>query len=184
MKRVGKHFYIPQHPLGSVAAMLSCSLPLCTSLFDPNLSAVSFPQGSATLALLSPAQPVLQDPSRLIRQPPACQHSQSPGLSPVPLHLNLHLHLFEINSPELSLRPTAQTHTALHPPNQPPKWLNTTFKTFKFSWCDLTAQDRVICSMKCFRKWEGKSFGAGQRARGVGAGGEETWLRTALSVCS
>ncbi len=154
------------------------------SQFDPNLSAVSFPQGSASLALLSPTQPVLQAPSRLIRQPPACQHSQSPGLSPVPLHLNLHLHLFEINGPELSLRPTAQTHTELCPPNQPPKWLNTTFKTFKFSWCDLTAQDRVICSMKCFRKWEGESFGAGQHARGVGAGGEETWLRTALSVCS
>lgn len=36
--------------------------------------------------------------------------------------------------------------------------------------------------MKCFRKREGKSFGAGQRARGVGAGGEETWLRTALCL--
>lgn len=118
-KRVGKHFYKPQDPLVSVAAML-ISLPPCMSLFDPNLLAVSFPQGSATLVLLSPAQPVLQAPSRLIRQPPACQDSQSPGLSPVPLHLNLHLHLFEINSPELSLRPTAQTHTALSPESNPP----------------------------------------------------------------
>lgn len=110
-KQVEKHFYKPLHPLAFVAARLIQSLPFRTSLSDPNLLAVSFPQGSATLVLLSPAQPVLQAPSCLIRQPPACQHSRSPGLSPVPLHLNLHLHLF--NGPELSLRQTAQIHTAI-----------------------------------------------------------------------
>ncbi len=82
-KGLGNTSTYHKHPLVSVAAMLSCSLFLSVqSQFDPNLSAVSFPQGSASLALLSPTQPVLQAPSHLIRQPPACQHSQSPGLSP------------------------------------------------------------------------------------------------------
>lgn len=115
---VGKHLIQTTGPSGFCTSYVDLlSLPPCMSLFDPNLLAVSFPQGSATLVLLSPAQPVLQAPSCLIRQPPACQDSQSPGLSPAPLHLNLHLHL-SINSPELSLRPTAQTHTALCLPNQ------------------------------------------------------------------